>query len=107
MPNQQAQTIAAEAEKRAVKQKEAKASEQHLIDSRQHFLGHLSKIKPELHAAEAKKYGWRLLNLEHSCGRVLKGHAVDVRTSVDDELRVLSCACGARGGWKIQEEAKK
>lgn len=77
---------------------------QHLVDSKEHFVGLLSRTPAKEHADLAKQYGWRIVDLKCPCGKEVKGHVVDTRSTVADDLRVKSCPhCGAKGQYKHVE----
>lgn len=81
---------------------------QHLVDDRKKMSGLLKAAKEHEHEALCKKYGWRLIDIKHSCGVSIKDYLVDTRGSIEDDLRVRPCrSCGGRGNWTHAHAVKK
>lgn len=74
--------------------------DQELYDSKYEFTKKLTLTPESEHAALAEKYGWQIVDLTHTVtGEVVKGHLVDSRSSVQDDIKVRPAKNGERGGW--------
>lgn len=68
-----------------------------LVDSREAMRGHLDSLPKKDHVSAARKFGWVIVNLTHSCGKKIDGYLIDVRSSIADDLAVKRCPCGGSG----------